>query len=93
MNSQPGRLSLVQLVILIFRVTTEAAIVGGLAYWGAHTGSTTTLKMLSGIGAPVIGFGIWGAVDFRQARRLAEHLRLVEELAISLLAAVALFRG
>jgi len=33
--------------------------------------------------------GFWGAVDFHQAGRLAEPLRLVQELAISGLAAVA----
>lgn len=41
--------------------------------------------------APTVGFGLWGAVDFHQAGRLAEPLRLVQELAISGLAAVALY--
>jgi hypothetical protein len=44
-----------------------------------------------GVGAPVIGFGLWGAVDFRWARRLAEPLRLVQELAVSGLAALGLY--
>ena len=35
--------------------------------------------------------GFWGAVDFHQAGRLAEPLRLVQELAISGLAAVAVY--
>ena len=38
-----------------------------------------------------LGFGIWGAVDFHQAGRMAEPLRLIEELVISGLAALALY--
>jgi hypothetical protein len=41
------------------------------------------------LGAPLVGFGFWGAVDFHQAGRFAEPLRLIQELAISALAAVA----
>jgi hypothetical protein len=43
------------------------------------------------VGAPALGFGFWGAVDFHQAGRLGEPLRLLQELAISGLAAVALY--
>ena len=39
----------------------------------------------------MLGFGLWGAIDFRQAGRYAEPLRLTQELAISALAAVALY--
>ncbi len=63
----------------------------GLAYWGVHTGDSTAAKVALGIVAPLVGFGIWGAIDFRQAGRLAEPLRLVEELVISGLAALALY--
>ena len=49
------------------------------------------MKLLLGIGAPVLGFGFWGLVDFHQAGRLGEPLRLVQELAITGLAAVALY--
>ena len=69
----------------------EAAVVAALAYWGVHTGSGTAAKVALGLGAPAVGFGIWGAVDFRQAGRLAEPLRLGEELVISGLAALALY--
>jgi Protein of unknown function (DUF2568) len=77
-------------VNLTLRVLTETGIVGGLAYWGVRTGDTTAAKVLLGIGAPLIGFGIWGAVDFRGAARHAELLRLLEELAISAAACAAL---
>ncbi len=78
-------------VPLTLRAVMEAGIVAGLAYWGYETGGGAAAKALLGIGAPLAGFGIWGAVDFRWAGSLAEPLRLVEELAISGLAAGALY--
>lgn len=41
------------------------------------------------LGVPFAGFGFWGAIDFHQAGRFAEPLRLIQELAISALAAAA----
>ena len=79
-----------QLTTLVLRVTMEIGIVAGLCLWGAHTGDTTGASIALGIAAPLVGFGLWGAVDFHQAGRLAEPLRLLEELVISLVAAVAL---
>jgi hypothetical protein len=76
---------------LALRALMEAGVVFGLAYWGVHTGTGAAEKVLLGIAAPAVGFGFWGAVDFHQARWLAEPLRLVQELAISLLAAAALY--
>ena len=67
----------------------EAGVVAALAYWGASTGGTTAAKVALGLAAPLVGFGFWGAVDFHQAGRLAEPLRLAQELAISGLAAAA----
>ena len=49
------------------------------------------MKILLAGGTPMLGFGFWGAIDFRWAGKLAEPLRLVQELAISGLAAVALY--
>ena len=69
----------------------EAGIIAAFAYWGYHTGTSTVGKVLLAVGAPVLGFGFWGAVDFHQAGRLSEALRLIQELAISGLAAVALY--
>ncbi len=69
----------------------EVGIVLAFAYWGFQTGQSTGIKILLAIAAPVVGFGIWGAVDFHQAGRLAEPLRLLEELIISGLAAAALY--
>ena len=77
-------------VNLALRVLMEIGIVAGLAYWGFHIGHTTAAEVGLGIAAPVVGFGVWGALDFRDAGAHAELLRLIEELTISGLAAVAL---
>lgn len=74
---------------LVLRVTMETGIVVALGFWGYHTGDSTAAKIGLLIGAPIVGFGFWGAVDFHQAGRLAEPLRLTQELVISGLAAVA----
>jgi uncharacterized protein DUF2568 len=76
---------------LTLRALMETGVLLGLAYWGVHAGAGVGGKILLGAGAPIVGFGFWGAVDFRQARRLAEPLRLAQELILSGLAAVALY--
>ncbi len=75
---------------LTLRALVEFGVVAGFAYWGIRTGDSTLGKVVLGIAAPAVGFGVWGAVDFRGAGNHAETLRLIEELAISALAAVAL---
>ena len=76
---------------LVLRVLMEAGIVAAFAYWGYQAGAGTGMKILLAAGAPALGFGFWGAVDFHQAGRLAEPLRLLQELAISGLAAAAVY--
>jgi hypothetical protein len=73
------------------RAVMELGVVVGFALWGFHTGTTTATKLLLGLGLPVLIFGFWGLVDFHQSGSLAEPLRLVQELFISGLAAVALY--
>ena len=79
----------VQRLLLLLRVLMEVSVVVALAFWGVHVGDSIAAKVALGIAAPVLGFGVWGAVDFHQAGRLGEPLRLVQELIISLLAALA----
>jgi Protein of unknown function (DUF2568) len=76
---------------LVLRATMETGIVAAFAYWGYQTGQTPAIKIILAIGAPVVGFGIWGTIDFHQTGRIAEPLRLIEELIISGLAALALY--
>jgi Protein of unknown function (DUF2568) len=76
---------------LALRGIMEASIVAAFGYWGYHIGKNQTTKILFAMGAPVIGFGFWGIVDFHQAGKFSEILRLIQELIISGLAAAALF--
>jgi Protein of unknown function (DUF2568) len=78
-------------VILGLRAIMETGIVVGLVYWGWQTGTGTIAKVGLAIVAPLVGFGFWGLVDFRQAGRAAEPLRLVQELVVTVLVAVALW--
>ena len=76
---------------LTLRALMELGIVLALAYWGFQIGTSTAGKIVLAIAAPVLGFGFWGVVDFHQAGSLAEPLRLLEELIISGIAALALY--
>ena len=76
-------------ITLSLRVTMETGVVVALGFWGYHEGGGTAGRIGLMLAAPLVGFGFWGAVDFHQAGRLGEPLRLVQELAVSGLAAVA----
>lgn len=76
---------------LALRGLTEFGIIAALGYWGLYTGSTPVMKVLLGIGAPLLGFGFWGLIDFHQAGSLSEPLRLAQELIISGVAVFALY--
>ena len=78
-------------VNLTLRAIMETGIVIGLAYWGYQAGSGPIARIGLAIGAPLIGFGFWAAVDFHQAGRAAEGLRLAQELVVSGLVALALW--
>lgn len=73
------------------RGVMELGIVVAFGYWGYQTGGNAVTRLALAIIAPVIGFGFWGLVDFRNAGRMSEPLRLVQELIISGLAAVAFY--
>jgi hypothetical protein len=78
-------------IALVLRGTMEAGIVGGLVFWGLRAGSSPLVRVVLAISAPVIVFGFWATVDFRWLGRSAEAMRLVQELAVAALVAVALF--
>ena len=90
-ESLPGNPASLQRLNLLLRVLMEAGVVVGLADWGFHTGTTTISKTALAVGAPIVGFGFWGAVDFHQTGRFGEPLRLTQELAVSGLAALACY--
>ena len=71
------------------RAVMELGVIIALGYWGYNTDEGGAMKILLSVGAPLIGFGVWGLVDFRNAGAFAEPLRLIEEFVISGLAAFA----
>ncbi len=76
-------------LLLLLRVTLEVGVVAGLCVWGYSLGSIPGTRAALAIALPAVGFGLWGAIDFRNAGRAAEPLRLTQELVISGLAAAA----
>ncbi len=76
---------------ITLRGIMEAGIIAAFGYWGYHIGKSVSMKIMLGIGAPILGFGFWGMVDFHQAGSASETLRLIEELIISGLAAAGLY--
>jgi hypothetical protein len=54
---------------LTLRALMEVGIVVALGYWGYRTGKSMSAKVSLSIGAPLLAFGFWGSVDFRQAAR------------------------
>jgi hypothetical protein len=81
-------MTVLQRLSLVLRVLMEAGIVVALAFWGVDAGDGGVGSILLGVGVPAVGFGVWGAIDFRRATH-GELLRLIQELAISGLAALA----
>ena len=66
-------------------------IVASMVYWGIETGNNITMKIILGVIAPLVIFGIWGLVDFKKHVSHPEWFRLGEELILSFLAAYALY--
>jgi hypothetical protein len=78
-------------VNLALRGLMEMGIVAALGYWGWQIGESTIVKIFLSVGTPVLIFGFWGVIDFHNAGRFAESLRLLQELVITGLAAFALY--
>ena len=74
---------------LYLRVLMELGIIIALGYWGFTANGDLGIKMIFGLGAPLIGFGFWGLIDFRYFGSALEFLRLLQELLVSGLAAWA----
>lgn len=74
---------------LALRGLMEFGIVVAMAQWGYHAGRGLAAKSVLTVAAPLLVFGVWGAFDFRGVVRNPEPYRLVQELVLSGLAAVA----
>lgn len=64
----------------------KLGVVVAFAAWGYSLGTSVLTRLVLGLLSPLVGFGLWGGVDFR-GRRHAEVLRCVEELTITAVAA------
>ncbi len=76
---------------LVLRSLMEIGIVAGIGYWGFYSGKGSIMKIILGIGMPLLIFGFWGLVDFQKAGNYSELLRLCQELVITGIAAAALY--
>lgn len=67
---------------LALRFLLELAALGGLAYWGAHTGSGA-VKVVLAIAAPLLAAIVWGLFAAPKAsRRLPRAPRVAVEAAV-----------
>jgi Protein of unknown function (DUF2568) len=87
-----GDVTTLQKVKLTLRAMMEFGIVIGAALWGYHVGQSTTTKIILMIAVPALVFGFWALVDFHQIPRIGLHMRFIQEVLISFLTAVALYR-
>ena len=78
-------------VNLALRGTMEAGIILALGYWGYCFGRGPGMKILLSIVVPALVFSFWGLVDFHQFGYASEALRLLQELLVTVLAAIALY--
>jgi hypothetical protein len=70
----------------------ELVALGGLAWWGFHTGHNTAIHLLLGIGAPVVMAVAWGMFAAPRARHpLPVPALLVFKLVVFGLAAAAVY--
>jgi hypothetical protein len=76
---------------LALRFILELCALGALAYWGFHNGQGLALKILLGVGAPLLAAVVWGVfVSPRAARPVPGPVRLLLELLVFGGAALAL---
>jgi hypothetical protein len=76
---------------LVLRSLMELGVVAGFGVWGYEMGQGLPMKIVLAVGVPLLGFGFWGAVDFHQLGSMAEPARLIQELVVSGLAALAFY--
>lgn len=76
------------------RFLLELGILAALGYWGFQSGSSTWMKWVLGLGAPLLAAVVWGTfVAPKAAVELSASLHLLVELAVFGLAILALYRA
>jgi hypothetical protein len=80
------RMPVLKALNLLARFLLELCMLAAVGYWGFKTGSSSTMKIILGIGLPIlIATGWWFAW------KLSGVLRLILELSLLGLGAIALF--
>jgi quinol-cytochrome oxidoreductase complex cytochrome b subunit len=75
-------------VNLALAFVLELCALGALAYWGAHAGRGLLLKLLLGIGAPLVAAVVWGTFVAPKATvPVSTPIRILIEVVIFGLAA------
>lgn len=76
---------------LAFRFILELLVLVALLLWGLQSSDSLPLQLVAGLGAPTLVMGVWGLfVAPKATRRLPDPARLVVELVIWTLGALAL---
>jgi hypothetical protein len=83
-------MDLVKGVLLALRFGLELAAIVALAWWGFETGGSTAVKIVLGVGAPLLATGIWGVFVSPKAAYGRPALRVVFETAVFGAAVLAL---
>ena len=86
-------LSYLRSLNLLLRALVEIGVLTGPLLYGYQIGQNTGMKIFLSVIVALLVFGCWGLVDFHQCGRYAELLRLLQELLLSAVAALAFFES
>jgi hypothetical protein len=85
-------MEIIKFANLILRFLLELCLLAAFGYWGFQTGQSSPVKIVLGLGAPLLVAVVWGAfLAPKAARRLREPWLLILELVIFGLAIAALY--
>lgn len=85
-------LDTLKLINLGLAFLLELAMLAGFAYWGVRSGQTTLMKVLLGVGIPLLVAIIWGIfMAPNSTTRLRGAVFLGVKILLFLLASVALY--
>jgi hypothetical protein len=84
-------MAILRIINMTIRFVLELCMLAALAYWGFQLEGGWPLRLLVGIGAPLLAATVWSLLIAPKAkRRLTDPWRFVVELGLFGLAAVAL---
>jgi hypothetical protein len=83
-------MDIVKGVLLALRFGLELAALAALAWWGFETGGSTAVKIVLGLGAPLLAAVLWGLFVSPKAAYGSPALRIVFEIAVFGAAVLAL---